>query len=129
VLGALVGGGAYTFAVLGLSLYAALNNVAPNCEDILSPHAILLAVRAGLMFPGLMVWGQLAAQFTGPAAWLGRYVFPGLFPVIIGGWVTHSQRRGAWALALGWLLVVLLGLTYIGGAFITLVLARHSACR
>ena len=124
----LVGAALYALLALGLSLYAALNNVAPNCEDILSPHALLLALRAGLMFPGMALWGGWAAQATGLLSWLGRYVLPGLFPTLIAGWLAHSQKRGAWALALGWLLVVLLTLTYVGGTVVTLVLARHSAC-
>lgn len=126
--GVLVGAAIYALVALGLSLYAALNNIAPNCEDILSPHAILLALRAGLMFPGMALWGGLTAQAAGPLSWLGRYVLPGLFPTFIGGWLAHSQTRGAWAVTLGWLLVVLLTLTYIGGTVVTLVLARHSAC-
>lgn len=119
----------YTLAVIGLSLYAAFNNVAPNCEDILSPHALLLAARAGLTFPGLPLWGQLSAQPSSPVTWVARYVLPGLFPTIIVGWLVYSQQRGAWRLALGWLLVVLLALTYIGGTVVTLVLARYSTCR
>lgn len=126
-----MGGGVYTLAVIGLSLYATFNSVAPNCDDILSPHAILLALRAGLTFPGLPLWGQLSAQQSGPAAWVARYVLPGLFPTLIAGWFvhSHSQPHGLWRLALGWLLIVLLALTYIGGTVVTLVLARYSACQ
>lgn len=127
--GAIVGGGAYTLAVIGLSLYATFNSVAPNCDDILSPHAILLALRAGLTFPGLPLWGQLSAQQSGPVAWIARYVLPGLFPTLMAAWLVQNQGRGLWRLALGWLWMVLLTLTYIGGTVVTLVLARHSACQ
>jgi hypothetical protein len=124
-----VGATAYALLAIGFALYATFNNVAPNCDDILSPHAILLALRAGLTFPGLPLWGPLAAGQSGALAWLARYVLPGVFPAVIGGWLAYGQQRGAWRLALGWLLVVLLALTYIGGTVVTLVLARFSACQ
>lgn len=126
--GAMLGGAVYTLAVIGLSVYATFNNVAPNCEAMLSPHAILLALRAGLTFPGLPVWGQLSAQQSGPVAWVARYILPGLFPTIITGWLAHSQQRGLWRWALGWLLVVLLALTYMGGTVVTLVFVHNATC-
>ena len=128
-LGALVGAMAYVVLTVGLSLYARLNHIAPSCTEIFSAHALLLAVRAGRTFPGLPLWGQLSAQQLGLLAWIARYVLPGLFPTVIAGWLVHSQLHGGWRLALGWLLAVLLTLTYIGGTVITLVLAHNAACR
>lgn len=136
VRGALGGVSLYALALGGLSLYLAPLNPADyfSCEALrrFEPALFWQGLRVGMLYPAMWFWWLAqplggTPQAFGPALTNGiNAVAASLAPTAAGAWLAHS--REPWALVLGWLLLVMLGLTYLGGVLMVWATTRAYAC-
>lgn len=134
--GALGGAAVYALTLSGLSLYLAQLNPSDyfSCEALrrFEPALLLQGLRVGLLYPAMWFWWLAqplggTPQTFGPALTNGiNVIAASLMPMAAGAWLAHS--RTLWAAALGWLLLVMLGLTYVGGVLMVWATTRAYAC-